>query len=478
MKTDKTQVKNVQKDQILSPNVKVTLDCNQNDQSTVNLDEKDVDLFTKGKNGPFKPQPEGEALQGEYFNDNWLHKLLCYTWYGRVINLSALAVIAYFTFFIRPNFYEAIFDKVFPSGKWLQLWIFGWSTEIALHLVILLFVYPMSRLSKSPKYYWVIGTIGAVAITAIGLIDYRGERTNALIRFAIAVEFTRLTMKAASLLVECYRNEKTYEETNILTVLYFLFAPTLKYKSKYPKTPRIRLFSLFYCVSWLFVLTFGMAQLFYDVLVPLTQIDLMTVDLYGLLLCTVYIALLTPLVGGICIIFAFFELWNNMWGEVLRFRDRKFMGPPSDFLDPVKAIRAFNIVVTDFLSEYIYKPVHEKTKSRLMALTAVFMTSITHHELCLSFTLTQILFVNLVTTVLAGPFLIKRKPNVIIKYARLIILAAFMPFYLYLHVIEYFAWNTSSIPNIQDESKIRLLPLSTGYILRAMLQPNSTGSYF
>ena len=415
---------------------------------------------------------EGDRLEGEYYQDNWLHTLLCYTWYGRVINLILFLFLVYVTFFTRAHPERAFFSRLFPkfAGFFLNL--------LSMNLVVVFFVYPLSRISQSQHLYWFIGSVGSILITIIGLFDWRGEIFNGLLRMGLAVEFSRLTMKVVSFLVECNRSKDTFENTNVLSFLYFMFAPTLIYKTTYPRTPKIRLISLVHYIGWIVIVCILSAQVYYDFMLPLAQVDVVTVGLYGLAMLSLYIFIFTPLVYSFAVMFGYFEIWNGLFGELLRFSERRVFGPPRDFLDPTKIIRAMNILVSDFLSHYIYKPVYNATKSRLIALTTVFFISLSHHEICLSFTLTQLLFVNLIPPFLAGPFLLKRKPNIVIRLIRSILLGVLFPFYMYLHIVEYFAWNTSSIKNIEAESKIRLVPLSLGYLLRAIFYPDSTGSMF
>lgn len=419
------------------------------------------------------PSEFDSPVQSECYDDNWVHKLLCYTWPGRVANSTLLVTLTYITFFTRANAAKAPLADELDSRMFLIIL----ATEASMHLVLLLLVYPLSRFSSSTKYYWTIGTIASIAITSIGLYDLKGKVLNELARFAVAIEFTRLTMKVASFLVECNKSCQTFHQTTWRKLLYFLFAPTLNYRTEYPKTPKIRLLSIIHYLWWTVVLSFLGTQVFFHVMLPLVRIDLATVNLPQLMRATFYIFIFLPITYVVAVLFAFWEIWNGFWGEMLHFSNRRVLADPKDFLIPRKFIRSLNVLVNDFLNDHIYKPVHTRYKSRLIALTVVFFTCLAHHETCLSFIFNQILLVHLLWPIFAAPGLLKRKPNVVIRCIRTFCFFTVLPSYLFLHIIEFFAWNSSSI-DIENESKFRLIPLSFSYLARIVLYPNSTGRVF
>lgn len=80
--------------------------------------------------------------------------------------------------------------------------------------------------------------------------------------------------------------------------------------------------------------------------------------------------------------FFFFENFNGLHGELLRFPRLKLFGDIQDVLKISKFLNELNITVSKWLSRYVYIPTLKKGGSRLRALVCTMLVSMVFHELC------------------------------------------------------------------------------------------------
>ncbi|XP_022081815.1 sterol O-acyltransferase 1-like [Acanthaster planci] len=166
--------------------------------------------------------------------------------------------------------------------------------------------------------------------------------------------------------------------------LYFLFAPTLIYRDRYPRTPRIR----WHVVNTNFLQV--LACLFYTYYtferfcVPVFRnFSQETLTVQRLILCVFSCVL--P--GTLVLILAFFAIlhsWMNAFAEMMRFADRQFYKDWWNCKSYANYYRTWNIVVHDWLYTYIYRDFQLLQMRKSISMMAVFVISALVHEYVLS----------------------------------------------------------------------------------------------
>ncbi|XP_072244794.1 sterol O-acyltransferase 1 [Leuresthes tenuis] len=213
--------------------------------------------------------------------------------------------------------------------------------------------------------------------------------------FIIILEQVRLMMKAHSFVREnvpkvlTWAKEKTSSGPVVPQVsqyIYFLFAPTLIYRDRYPRNPVIR---------WSYVATkllqvLGCLFYAYYVFVRLCipqfhSISLQLFDLRAMVLC-VFNSILPGVLVLFLGFFAFLHCWLNAFAEMLRFADRMFYKDWWNSTSFANYYRTWNVVVHDWLYYYVYRDflwVSEK-RFRPAAMFFVFTLSAVVHEYILA----------------------------------------------------------------------------------------------
>uniref|UniRef100_A0A672HZS1 Sterol O-acyltransferase 1 n=1 Tax=Salarias fasciatus TaxID=181472 RepID=A0A672HZS1_SALFA len=176
--------------------------------------------------------------------------------------------------------------------------------------------------------------------------------------FIIILEQVRLMMKAHSFVREnCSHLSSTGPGPVVPQVsqyLYFLFAPTLIYRDKYPRNPVIR---------WGYVATkllqvlgclFYAYYIFVRLCIPqFRSISLQLFDLRAMVLC-VFNSILPGVLVLFLGFFAFLHCWLNAFAEMLCFADRMFYKDWWNSTSYANYYRTWNVVVHDWLYYYVY----------------------------------------------------------------------------------------------------------------------------
>uniref|UniRef100_A0A3Q4H6C9 O-acyltransferase n=1 Tax=Neolamprologus brichardi TaxID=32507 RepID=A0A3Q4H6C9_NEOBR len=206
--------------------------------------------------------------------------------------------------------------------------------------------------------------------------------------FIIILEQVRLMMKAHSFVRENVPRVLAWcKEKNVPQVsqyLYFLFAPTLIYRDKYPN-PVIR---WGYVVSKLLQVLgclFYAYYVFVRLCIPqFRSISLQLFDLRAMVLC-VFNSILPVLVLFLGF-FAFLHCWLNAFAEMLRFADRMFYKDWWNSTSFANYYRTWNVVVHDWLYYYVYRDFLRMSQKRCRpaAMLFVFTVSAVVHEYILA----------------------------------------------------------------------------------------------
>jgi len=164
--------------------------------------------------------------------------------------------------------------------------------------------------------------------------------------------------------------------------LYFLFVPTLVYRDKYPRAPRVNYGKvLFHYTN--FVLCVYLGYMLYKILV-LPQFENTGKDT-GTLLDFVLSILSTIMPGITCMLMLFFGMlhsWFNAFAELMRFPDRHFYEDWWNVLEFGAYYRKWNIVVHEWLYYYVYCDVsrftNERTSRTFCQLLTFFISAVVH----------------------------------------------------------------------------------------------------
>ncbi|XP_072763607.1 sterol O-acyltransferase 1 [Anoplolepis gracilipes] len=169
--------------------------------------------------------------------------------------------------------------------------------------------------------------------------------------------------------------------------LYFLFAPTLVYRDKYPRTNTIRWIVVIKNFIEVGLVIFYLAFILERLVRPVYKI-------FG----TQYIEpksivknIIEASIPGILFFvsgnYLLLHAWMNAWAEMLRFADRLFYKDWWNSTSYRAYYRSWNVVVHDWLYTYIYKDMYEIVvpRNRSLAAFTVFFVSAAFHEYVLAF---------------------------------------------------------------------------------------------
>uniref|UniRef100_A0A3P9KUM3 O-acyltransferase n=1 Tax=Oryzias latipes TaxID=8090 RepID=A0A3P9KUM3_ORYLA len=235
-------------------------------------------------------------------------------------------------------------------------------------------------------------------VLGLGLLPAYVVVTNSLPPascFIIIIEQVRLMMKAHSFVREnvpkvlSWAKDKTSPGPAVPQVsqyLYFLFAPTLIYRDKYPRNPVTR----WSYVASNFLQVLGCLCYAYYVFVRLCipqfrSISLQFLDLRAMVLC-VFNSILPGVLVLLLAFFAFLHCWLNAFAEMLRFADRMFYKDWWNSTSFANYYRTWNVVVHDWLYYYVYRDflLISQKRFRLAAMLFVFTISAVVHEYILA----------------------------------------------------------------------------------------------
>uniref|UniRef100_A0A8D3DNQ0 O-acyltransferase n=1 Tax=Scophthalmus maximus TaxID=52904 RepID=A0A8D3DNQ0_SCOMX len=212
--------------------------------------------------------------------------------------------------------------------------------------------------------------------------------------FIIILEQVRLMMKVHSFVRENVPRVLAWakDKTSIPVVpqvsqyTYFLFAPTLIYRDKYPRNPVIRwgyvaskLLQVLGCLFYAY-------YVFVRLCIPqFRSISLKLFDLRAMVLC-VFNSILPGVLVLFLGFFAFLHCWLNAFAEMLCFADRMFYKDWWNSTSFANYYRTWNVVVHDWLYYYVYRDILwiSQKRFRAAAMLFVFTVSAVVHEYILA----------------------------------------------------------------------------------------------
>ncbi|CAH8638194.1 unnamed protein product [Heterobilharzia americana] len=173
------------------------------------------------------------------------------------------------------------------------------------------------------------------------------------------------------------------EFPNFSRYLYFLFAPTLVYREKYPRTPCIRWYFVFSnFIQVIVCLIFSYYIFLRFCFLPFSQLGKFSELSFKKYILTSTACILP---GGLLMLIAFYSFlhsWLNAFAEMLRFGDRLFYKDWWNATTFSVWYRTWNVIVHDWLYTYVYRDIQILlgNQSRTLAATVVFWLSAAVHE--------------------------------------------------------------------------------------------------
>lgn len=168
---------------------------------------------------------------------------------------------------------------------------------------------------------------------------------------------------------------------------YYLFAPTLIYRDSYPRTPRVRWFAVLWYLG-----QFLACVLLYSVVLNHFIKDLFcdagkdSFQLLGFTLTGCAIMLLGS-ISMFLVFYGFLHCWLNIFAELMRFGDRLFYLDWWNSTTYGDFYRSWNVVVHDWLFNYVYRDVYKvMNRNKKAAMLVVFFLSAVVHEYILAVT--------------------------------------------------------------------------------------------
>lgn len=320
-------------------------------------------------------------------------------------------------------------------------------TAICTHIPVFLILYPAARMSaQSPTartmFIWIAISVIAIIAVIPTMIVSMIPGTGVLVRFGIGTEHVRLMLKVIAFATEIHRSATKQEEGQQLTassqdsdiskkeigfqdesiyslesLSYFLFAPTLIYRSRrsYPGLGRKRDFSVIGkhvldMLMLMYVAFYAYRRGYEPVMwrlgtVPYSQFSANYI---------VSVIFWSTIQGWMCLLgigIGFLHSWLNVWAEAMDFGDRQFYRAWWRCTGINEFMRTWNYLIHSWISCYMYRPIRTLSGSKQLALLSVILGSALVHDyimsLCVGFMFPEfqavVLFVVVRTFLFADP---------------------------------------------------------------------------
>lgn len=402
--------------------------------------------------------------------DNWMGKFLYGGPIGYTVNFTLLVLsTAYLVITLKheDEYHRKIIETLWkPTVD--QFFFILIPTDLILCAVIVGLLFPLTCVSRGKMYNWFLGVTCSVIIFV--LTWFVREKANMLIRCLLIINWGRLSMKVAAFLIECSQNDQVYQKSSIKSLLYFLFIPNLVYSHQYPRARRIRWIKVFCHIGWIF--GGGLAVLlFIQQFVPLIQVDLMTVRPAYITMMLATGVLAAPLAYPVIAWFFIFENFCGLHGELLRYPRLKFFGSPAEMLFGGHPALALNALASRWFSRYIYVPIIKTGGYRVQAMWLTMSLSLLAHDLG-NFYVTNLIIAWTVlgSFTIAPAFMTLQPKNKLVRLFGLCCAGIYGSCLAVSYFLEILAWNYSSYPHLDQQSRLRLVPLFVVQLYDKFLQ--------
>ena len=319
--------------------------------------------------------------------------------------LFVLMICNFVNYFLDPSIFWDDFEHLMYLIPQVQIVVPIWVT---LNLILICFVLPLTKCYvafgfKGKPVYVTLMILTFIFLFTMPFVLVFYYNIYLLSCGVLLVEQVRLLMKMFSFVVENMKKQrhassspddngneakdgKDVESVEVIepvtptlkSFLYFLVAPTLIYRDEYPGCKRdlLRAAGLLLEVT---VHIYAIAMMLKFTAAKFNKIGIEPLE-YTVLMNGFFASCVCSLMFVIGMTYGLWHQYENMWSEVLAFGDRQFYGAWWTEKDLGRKVRLINMIVSDFLYEYIYRPARLWGINRVFASYAVVVVSGAFHE--------------------------------------------------------------------------------------------------
>ena len=302
--------------------------------------------------------------------------------------LIALFIIKLILFFISEDEYTSCVNffggQLAPIGYFVRLFIVH-------HLILYSLVYPAGKYFKHNSFILKCTAFVSIILCKIMLyqVVFIQEDSSATVRVASAMENVRIMMLVISFLYEAHLLHKRKADPGDISIpkfTYFLFAPTLVYRSSYERTNRPINWKAFFRYSAEFAaVLFFWAQYMKDILLPQMARQQALVQGKAHETLESYFAIFIYHLGFALLMFftvafGLLHSYHNATAELLCFADRVFYNDWWVTMSVTQFLRKWNRIVGSWIHVYPYKFLLSRGYSQFTSLVIIFAMSGFYHD--------------------------------------------------------------------------------------------------
>jgi hypothetical protein len=172
------------------------------------------------------------------------------------------------------------------------------------------------------------------------------------------------------------------DKNSLLHYIYFFFAPVMVYRDSYPKSEsptnwrRVLQLSVHFLGS-VYLLLMGLRHIIIPHFSKACKVPLTSADIGHGILLGYWFGIPIMLFG---MAHALIHCWHNIFAEILHFGDRHFYLDWWTVTNSADYLRKWNLIVGDWIFEYVYAPLMDKTKSRFLSALTIYSISAILHD--------------------------------------------------------------------------------------------------
>ena len=367
---------------------------------------------------------------------------------GAIFNMALLiSVTCYYALEVTRELRDPLhYDSVFKGVCWptiIQLFDITLTLDLLMSAIILLIVFPLSRVKRNTVFYTFIAMFSSAVV--LTLMFFLARHMTMVARVITIVDVTRLCLKMTSFLIECKRSDLVFSASSISTLRYYLFIPNFIYQTQYMKSSSISWQKVLSHLWWIWVALFPFMSLASGLLNRLARFDITTSDLSSLAI-NISLLMTTSLITFMVVVY-FFLLRNlcSLKSQVARFAVSNGFG------------------LKKWFTEYIYSPIFEDSKSNCRAAVCVAVCSLFIIELCAVYTFQVFIALNslFIVTLLPLLLLLVHRHHALSWTVVLVIVS----FNLFAYLMDLVVVNYSTDLSA-NAFEVRLIPLSMKLLLQ------------
>ena len=248
----------------------------------------------------------------------------------------------------------------------------------------------------SSTVYWILTllTIGlSVMVCHYEPWTFKSQLSNSLM-MALLCEHVRIEMKVLAYAFHSTKKadvENKNDEDNkghkqgkssLSHYIYFFFAPCMVYRDYYPRSAQptnwkrvIQYFVHF--IGTVYLLLMGLRHLVQPYYSRVGKVPMTSADIGHLILVGYWFGLPIFLFG---MAHALLHCWHNIFAEIIHFGDRHFYNDWWTVTNSIEYLRKWNLIVGDWIFEYVHVPLMNKTRSRFFSALMIYNISAILHD--------------------------------------------------------------------------------------------------